>query len=216
MKRSIVMGIACLAAAGAASAAEPRVIEGRAKVASDQEVRLDFPVGELEIVGVDGDTLEIVVEIRCKGRRRARCEDTAEQIELDIDESRGTLYVEIEPHSKWQWWDDLEIEARVKQPADRPLRVDMGVGELVIEGLAADLQVDLGVGEASVDMSVDAVRSVFLDAGIGETELLGPKGWVRDERSFFIGSESSWRDGPGEARVHVEVGVGEASVRLDG
>jgi hypothetical protein len=64
-------------------------------------------------------------------------------------------------------------------------------------------------------MPAESVNSIYLDTGIGETELLVPEGWVRAERSFLVGSETSWRDGPGDARVHVDVGVGEIVVRLD-
>jgi hypothetical protein len=175
---------------------------------------LDFPVGELEIIGVEGSEFRIAVEGRCK-RHSSRCDENLQEIELEIRERRGTLWVEVAPHSKWRWWDHLQIEATVKHPADRPLVVDMGVGELVIEGIRADLEVDLGVGEVSVDLPLEAVSSIHLDAGIGETELLVPDGWVEASRSFLIGSECRWRDGPGEARVRVDVGVGEAVVRLE-
>jgi hypothetical protein len=66
-----------------------------------------------------------------------------------------------------------------------------------------------------IDMEAEAVDSVYLDAGIGETELLVPDGWIHAERSFLVGSETSWRRGPGDAQVHVDVGVGEIVVRLD-
>ena len=75
---------------------------------------------------------------------------------------------------------------------------------------------DTWLGEVSVDLLAAEVNSVFLDAGIGETELRVPDGWVRDERSFLVGSESSWRNGLGEARINIDVGVGEVVVRLDG
>jgi hypothetical protein len=81
--------------------------------------------------------------------------------------------------------------------------------------LRGDLEVDLGVGEVTLDMEAEAVDSVYLDAGIGETELLVPDGWIHAERSFLVGSETSWRRGPGDAQVHVDVGVGEIVVRLD-
>jgi len=213
MNRSIAAFIVITGAAGLVAAGDTRTIEAQAQLAAGQEVRLDFPVGELEIVGVEGARLRIEVEGRCK-HGSSRCEEHLEEIEIEIRESGGAFRIEVAPHSKWRWWDSLQIEARMTYPSSHELIVDMGVGELDIEGLTGDLEVDLGVGEVSVDLPVEAVRSVSIDAGIGETELKVPDGWVRGERSFLIGSESSWRDGTGQARVRVEVGVGEAVVRL--
>lgn len=216
MRQSITLGIiATLAVAAVATAGESRTIEGRASLAVGQEVRIDFPVGELEVVGVAGDEFRITIEGRCK-RHSSRCADHLDDIEVDIHESRGVIWVEVAPHSKWRWWNSLEIEAQVQHPRDRPLSIDMGVGELEVEGTLSDLEIDLGVGEVTVDVPVAVVGTVTMDAGIGETELLVPAGWVRDERSFLVGSESSWRDGSGSARINVEVGVGEGVVRLDG
>ncbi len=209
----ITMGIAVLAIASAALASE-RQVEGRVVLGAGQELRLDFPVGDLEIEGVAGDEFTIEVSGRCK-RHSQRCDEQLEEIRIDIREGRNGLWVEVSPHSKWGWWDKLELEARARHPADRPLSVDMGVGRLKVSGTESDLELDLGVGEVSVDLEVDYVRTVEVEAGIGDTELLVPDGWIDGERSFLIGSESHWRDGPGEARIDVEVGVGEAAVRLD-
>ncbi len=214
MNRSIALFIVVFGVAGAATAGDSRTVEGQATLAAEQEVRLDFPVGEMEVVGVDGDRFRIELIGRCK-HRSSRCEEHLEEIQIEIRESRGALRVEVAPHSKWRWWDSVQLEARVTHPSSRPLLVDMGVGELEIVGMRHDLEVDLGVGEVEVDLPADAVKSVYLDAGIGETELLVPDGWVRAERSFLIGSECSWRHGSGESRIHVEVGVGEAVVRLE-
>jgi hypothetical protein len=214
MKRTLASLTVLCACAAMAAAGESRTVEGTAHLEPEQEVRLDFPVGELEISGVEGDTFRIELVGRCR-HRSSRCGEHLEEIAIEIRQRGSAVSVEVAPHSQWRWWDSLQIEARVSHPADRPLRVDMSVGELNIEGLRHDLEVDLGVGEVSVDLPVSAVKSVSLDAGIGEAELLVPEGWVEGERSFLVGSECSWRDGPGEARVHVEVGVGEVVVRLE-
>ncbi|MDH3402144.1 MAG: hypothetical protein OEP45_00910 [Acidobacteriota bacterium] len=213
MSRFIALGIAGLLSAGPVVAGE-RVLEGRATLSPDQEVRIDFPVGELTIEGVSGAELSIEVTGRCK-RHTESCDEHLDEVELEVRERRGSVVVEVAPYSKWRWWDSLELEAWRRHPADRPLAVDMGVGELTVKGTQGDLELDLGVGEASVELAARFVRSVHVDAGIGDTELLVPDGWVDGERSFLIGSEASWRDGTGAARIYVDVGVGEAVVRLD-
>ncbi len=194
--------------------AEDRVLQGTANVSGDGRIVLDFPVGELHVEGASAGPFLIEVSARCK-RDRDRCEERLDDVAIEIVEKRGNFYVEVAPHSKWRWWNSLQLEASVRHPADTDLEIDMGVGELEIEGVRGDLRVDLGVGEVRIDLELADFASVQLDAGIGETELLVPDGWIEGDRSFLVGSESHWRDGPGESRVRVDVGVGEAVVRLD-
>jgi hypothetical protein len=146
MRRTITLAVSALLVAGSAAASDRRTVEGTAKLRPGQEVRLEFPVGELEVVGVRGDVARLEVEGRCK-RDSGRCDEHLDAIEIDIRERGGRLWIEVAPHSKWRWWDSLQIEARMTYPADRPLVIDMGVGELNVDGLRGDLEIDLGVGE---------------------------------------------------------------------
>lgn len=197
-----------------AFAADERTLQGTAVLGADDRVRVEFPVGELTVEAVEGDRFTIVIEAWCK-RDRSSCRRQLDEISIDVTERRGTFHVDVAPHSKWRSWNALQLEAEIRHPADREIEIDMGVGEITIDGLRGDLMVDLGVGEVTVDLPLAAVRSVHLDAGVGETELLAPDGWVQGDRSFLVGSESSWSGGPGQARVRVDVGVGEAVVRLE-
>ena len=91
----------------------------------------------------------------------------------------------------------------------------MGVGELTIEGLEADVSADLGVGELTIRMNPAMVGSVSLDAGVGEAKLYGAGTAVKGRRSMLVGSEVFWDEGPGAARLRADVGVGEATVFLE-
>ncbi len=194
MRQLFIALVMCLTLPSLSAAADERILEGTAVLGSDDRVVIDFPVGELVVEGVSGDRFQIEVEVRCKGDRD-RCRERLDDVEIDISERRGTFYIEIAPHSKWRSWNSVEVEALVRHPARNPLEIDMGVGEVEIEDVAADLEVDLGVGEVSANLPLEAIRSVYLDAGIGETELLAPDGWIQGDRSFLIGSESHWSDG---------------------
>ena len=44
---------------------------------------------------------------------------------------------------------------------------------------------------------------------------LGAGDRLEGPRSFFVGSEVLWEDGPGAAELEIEVGVGEVTIRLE-
>jgi hypothetical protein len=206
--------LACVLALPAAAAGnESRTITESFELAPGQQVRVDFPVGELRLTGVEGATVAVEIELHSDEGGR-RCVEGLEHVELESDATAGRLLLRIEKEPKWAW-DDLEMEAEIRLPADRELAVDMGVGQLEVDGMRGEVTLDLGVGEVDVTVPAAGVRSVRLDAGVGQTSLRLPEGWVDERRSFLIGSEIHWNEGRGAADVWVDVGVGEASVRLE-
>ncbi len=206
------LGVLVLLAAVPASADRTREMTGSAAVEPGQEVRIDFSVGELDIEGYDGDRVEVSVRADCD-RSRSRCAEILEDLELEV---RGGRVVEVKMRGYPKWNNSgLEIDGVVRVPRTSPVEVEMGVGELSIEGVDADLRVDLGVGEATIRVSEAAVSSVFADVGVGEATIRGAQGRVEGERSFLIGSEAEWSGGAGSARVRVDVGVGEVRVDVD-
>ncbi len=213
MRTAIPLCLLLLALPLPATASEERLIEESFELSPGQDVRFDFPVGSLRLEGVAGSTVAVEIELTCK-RGGERCREAMEEVELDSHASQGRLSLEVDREPKWHW-DNLEMKAVVRHPAERDLTVDMGVGELIVEGVRADLTIDLGVGSVEVTMPASAVRAVRLDAGVGETSLRVPEGWVDEERSFLVGGEVNWSEGKGEASVWVDLGVGEAKVELE-
>ena len=82
-------------------------------------------------------------------------------------------------------------------------------------GLDSDILADLGVGELTIRTAAALVRSVGLDAGVGEAKLLGAGTFVEGRRSMLVGSEVFWDEGGGDSRVRADVGVGEVTVYLE-
>lgn len=196
------------------AAEDRRVISESFDLTPGQQVRVDFPVGELRFTGVEGTRVAVEIEITCD-RGGSRCAEAMERVELQSDSTEARLLLEIEKEPKWNW-DDLEMDAVIRLPAERALTVDMGVGSLDVEGMRGEVSLDLGVGEVEVTMSAASVGSVRLDAGVGETSLRLPEGRVDERRSFLIGGEIRWDEGEGAADLWVDVGVGEVNVRLEG
>jgi hypothetical protein len=167
-------------------------------------------VGEVQVVGTSGDTIEIEVELECDKGNDRKCRDSAEKVDLEVRRSGDRVKVEVEDWPKIGG--RLSIRARLEVPKHLAIEVDMGVGEVSIEGIEADVEVDTGVGEVTIEGPEAAFRSVNLDAGVGEVEL--ELGGRTVEGSGFVGGHLSWRDGPGEAHIEVDSGVGEIRVIL--
>ena len=193
-------------------AATVRTLAETVRLEADDTLVLDFPVGELRVEGTSSQSVEVTVEIECSSLRR-RCQSAAEEIEIEIRQRGHRVIVEIDGWPRWGTGGmKVKLEARV--PRRTPLRVDMGVGQIQVRGLHANVSVDLGVGEVEVEMDADHVRSVTLDSGIGESSVAVNGSPVKNRRSF-LGAEIDWSEGTGTARIEVDLGVGAIDIDLN-
>lgn len=210
----LAASIAVLAALPAAAGTADRELTGRFDVAPGHTVRIEIAVAELRIEADDGADVRAELHLRCRWDRKRDCRGALDEIELAAHRTSRRLYLELTGLPAWHR-SNLEIEGTIYVPRSLALDVDLGVGELEVIGVASDLRVDLGVGEVEVRTAHAAVASVELDVGVGEAELHGRRTRVDGSRSLLVGSELYWDDGPGEARIRVDCGVGEISVRLE-
>ena len=207
------LALAAFPAAAVAGDDSERTIRRSFDVRPGQEIRLDLRWGELEIQPTDGNAVEIVFEVECRGSGD-RCRRRLAALDVAGETRRDRLEIEVTGLSRWtNAKAKLRMVARV--PRQHPLFVDMGAGEVVVEGLGSDLEIDLGAGEIRVRMPEDRVSSVDLSAGVGDTTLRRGDGEVVSNRAHLVGSTVRWSDGSGDARVEVHVGAGEVDVRLD-
>ncbi|MCH7667185.1 MAG: hypothetical protein IH936_14805 [Acidobacteria bacterium] len=198
---------------GASAADSDRQIKASWPAGEFDVVRFDISVAELEVTAGSGDKIVIEVLAKCKHKRRD-CEEALEDLEL-LDRTRGkVLTIDLEGFPKWGKG-RIEVEVFLEIPADLDFDLDMGVGEVKIEGLRGNLDLDLGVGELTIDTEPDHLRSISLDVGVGDAQIYGGARRVEGRRSFLIGSEVYWAEGKGGKRIKVDVGVGEVTVRLD-
>lgn len=215
MRRWIVLLLAGAAVATAANAgSRAREIERSFPLEPGLTLRLEVAVGEIRVTGADVEGVEVELRVECRWGSADDCDRLLEKVELESRTTSRRRIVEIVSDSSWQKT-KLEIDGEFRVPRAVALEIDMGVGELTIEGVTGDLSADLGVGELSIRFSAAAVGSVGLDAGVGEAKLLGAGTYVEGRRSMLVGSEVFWDEGPGKARVRADVGVGEATVYLE-
>ena len=196
-----------------------------------EAILLRLDVGEVAITGVDGDTIRARIDIRCaRQRNRKRCEDRAEDIDLDTYDRRGRLVLDIGGTGLWRSR-DAHIEVTLEVPRALATEIELGTGALTVEDIAGnvtvemslgeaaltnvsgDVVVDLGIGDVTVTMSQDVVGEVTLDNGIGETELRHRDGRNAIE-GILGGIDVHWDNGPGPHTIKIDLNIGEIFVRL--
>ncbi|HVG11325.1 MAG TPA: hypothetical protein VNM67_26735 [Thermoanaerobaculia bacterium] len=204
-------GAALLAALPASADEVVRTLERQVSAADASQIHLDFPVGELKVEAGSGREVEIQVDLVCDSPRKTRCIEAAKKIELAVSSGKN-LTVELKG---WPKSGDRGMEGKfhVTVPRDLPLNAELGVGDVTISGMEANLTANLGVGDIMVIMSESVVDEVHVDTGVGDAHLLA--GGQSFEGSGFVGKELDWTKGSGKAEVEIDCGVGEARVRLE-
>ncbi len=232
MRRTLALAAAVIAVASMpAQAVETRTLSGRADAASLTLVALDAGVGDVEVLGTDGDTVswEVVLKPRRGGifTSSRRGEEEVREASLNAEVRRGELRLEIDSPSH-----DRRFEERwtIHMPARLAFELDFGVGDVRVLDLAGGVNLDAGVGDVTVETAGGRVK---VEVGVGDVDVRAPVGaygsaevsagvgdatvTVRGhstDRGGFIGGSASWH-GDGKDDISVEVGVGDGSVVLD-
>jgi len=196
-----------------------------------EELSIEAGVGRLDVAAGSDD--EISIQIALKPRRGGffssmkRSQEEVDAAEITSEIIGGKLYVEVSSDSG-----DRRFEERwsVRMPARLALEAELGVGDVRIDGVEGGVEIDVGVGDVEVEVSrgdvsielgvgdadiwglVTSYRSVEASGGVGGADIR-----VRGEdisESGFVGHRSSWT-GDGESEIDVEVGVGDATIRLE-
>jgi hypothetical protein len=212
MKRTaLLISLALLWAASAGAEEVVRSFRQQIPAGNAEKITLDFPVGELTVEAWEGSQVDLDIKLACNHRITNRCAEAAKNVRLVYDNSGDRLRVEVKNWPKFGT-KGLHVLARINVPRDIPLHVELGVGEMNIQGTESDLTVGLGVGEVNITLPKEAIGSVDLDTGVGEASLLA--GGRHYESAGLISRELRWDKGTGRAGVTVDCGVGEIDVIL--
>lgn len=195
-----------LFASTAAMAANYKTITQSIEADEFAELRIGFSVGELELDVWDGDTIEIEIELKAERSWLSWRRRDVEDIELEVRSSGDSLFLSIDEDRLNQTW-------VLRVPDGLALEIEVGVGEISIDGLDNNLFADLGVGEFSIRTASENFSSIRASVGVGDATLRGFGSGSENERSF-VSADANYQ-GPGEYDIEVEVGVGEVSVRRD-
>lgn len=206
------VALASLAAHGPAHAAVLETDTQSFAVTRQHRVRLEYPIGELRVIPSDDSRVRFDLRVRCRGRSEERCAELANELRLESDDTGNTLSLKLEGYPRWLR-KGFTAMGELRVPRALAVRIEMGVGQLEIEGLEGDLDVDLGVGQAELRLPRARMREVSVDTGIGDASIRG--GGAETASSRFLGTRVSWTQGRGPSEVRVHVGVGEGTIRLE-
>lgn len=215
MRRSLVLAAGLslvLPALALAASTEIPIDHVTLPASKSRTVHLKFPVGDLRVEATEGSEVELEITARCKGWGRDDCEDRARRIHVETDDSGGRLDFVVEGYPKFHSG-DFNLRGVLRVPARMDLDLDMGVGDLRVADVQGDMRVELGVGNADIRTSSTAVRSVDVQAGVGDADVIARGS--RTRRHGFVGATASWDEGRGRSEVTLHVGVGDATVRVD-
>lgn len=168
-------------------------------------IKLEMSIGEMDVEIYDGDTIQLEIELEANRNWFSFRRGNVDNIELEQRPRGDTLYLGIDKDNIEQTW-------YVRMPARLALDVEVGVGDVGIEGLDNNLSLDLGVGAASVDTAGDNYREISASSGVGDAVIRGFSRGADNERRALVGADA-WYEGDGEYSIHVEVGVGDAQIR---
>ena len=165
-----------------------------------QELQLQLDVGKLDFNVTDGDSLAITAFIEgddCTGDSEADPKVEAklrgDVLELSVDHQ------------------DCVADFTITAPRSLKTKVEMGVGEL--KATAGDnFRSTVGVGEVTIRVDSANFSRIDADVGVGEVDLRLDDGRVTESERWFVNESLTWR-GEGDARLEVELGVGEISIR---
>lgn len=174
-------------------------------------VALRLPVGTVRVEPSPDDRVHVDLEVLCSFDDFG-CDEDADELELFSAREGNRLLVRVDGMRAVKSL-KLRVRGHVLVPRGKALDVDLPVGELRIRGITGDLDVGVGCGEVVIALREHDVRTVRLAVGIGEATLTVAGRHI--EGSGWLGQKVRWGDGPGAARVAVNLGVGELGVKLD-
>jgi hypothetical protein len=204
--------LAALVWGGPAGAKEVvRAFRQQIPVGTAGRIYLDFPVGEVQVAGSDDRRVDLDVKITCD-EETSRCENAARSVRVVFNRADGQLAVHIAGWPHFGATKGLNVNAVLRVPRNLPLRSDLRIGKMTIEGIASDVTAALTIGEVHVTLPKEAIGSAALNTGIGEAQLVAA-GRRYSSQGLFTRT-IHWDKGQGHSRVKVGCRVGEIHVTL--
>lgn len=194
-----------------ASADEVRRVEQSYYAGDATRVEVQLSFGSLQVYGTDDRNAEVEFVITCRREDMQKCERRAERIRLQARLHGDTLHLELKNTPRGQI-QGVDAHMKVWIPRRHGLEIDVSGGDIRVEGMRSHLEIDSAGGRVEVLYPQDDAKYVKVDVGFGEADL-----WTRDgSRIEGAGFPKgiNWR-GTGHAEVEIDLGGGEADIRLE-
>lgn len=188
--------------ASSANAGE-REFNASYSVDKDTEFKLEFGVGSVTFERSSDDSIEVEMVAK-PSEKKWFGKAKLDEIELQAEQDGDRLVLKVPEQ------DGVTLQWVIRVPQVAELNVDLGVGQIAGELYASDMDINLGIGDIDLDVYGD-VDSVKTDVGIGDTNVSGAHENSND-RAFI--SASSRAKGNGDARINIDTGIGDVTVRI--
>jgi hypothetical protein len=233
MKKSMLVLPIVLFCALTIEAAGTKTVTRTVEAGDIDILDLNCPIGDVTIEARDA-LGEVSIEVELVPRRggifssKRRAEQEIEEASLEAQIKHDRLKLRISATDD----DDRRFEERwtIEMPSRLRVKIEQGVGDVVIRGSANSVDIESGVGDVEIDAAegdiavdlgvgtglVRAPASVYGSAeaagGVGSASIV-----VRGERfegEGFVSRSASW-SGDGRYSIEVSVGVGDAMIKLE-
>ncbi len=186
--------------------------EAAITVPADTHLYLDLPVGEVQIIGTDGDELRAQMDIECKSSSK-RCAKRAEQATFTTELRGNDITLAVTPGSM-KSYKGGNVRITVEVPRSESLSIEFGAGELRVEDVDACVNVRMFAGEADLRLADTRIDTISLKTGMGESTLYVDDDSVEGRRPFLVGSKVNHSLGNGECSLAARLRFGELTARL--
>ena len=233
MKKIIFVLPVILACALMVEAAGPKTLTRTIQAGAIDTLDLSSGIGDVTITAreaIDEVAIEVVLTPRRGGifSSKRQAERDVEAASLEAAVKHESLKLRISPADD----DDRRFEEKwiIEIPSRLAIKLEHGVGDVVIRAARAGIELDSGVGEIDVEA---AEGDITIDLGVGNAVVRAPAAFyasaeaaggvgsarvtVRGEEiegGGFVSHAASW-SGDGSYRLDVSVGVGDAIIVLE-
>lgn len=181
-------------------------------VPHNAHLRLDLPVGEVQVVGTDGDELRARMQIECKSSK-GRCAKRAGRASLTSESDGAYLTLAATPEGM-NAYKGSNVRITVEVPRSDTLEVEFGAGELEVRDVDACLSIRMFAGEADLYLADDRIDEINLKTGMGESALYVDDNAIDGKRPLLVGSKVVHALGNGDCSLAARLRFGELTAHL--
>jgi hypothetical protein len=185
-------------------------------LASNGRLVLKNEIGDIRIHVTDRSDVKITAVKRARNSSESEGPSRVKELEVHIEPSANELRITgswpRHSFSRFIHGDgNLQLDFEVEAPRSARIEVQNNIGDVAIDGAAADVNVRQNIGEVNVDFSTGFhPRTVSLETNIGNvsTNLHG------QERGWLGKKFTALQDG--EHTLTVKLNIGDINVHTDG
>ncbi|MDX1570403.1 MAG: hypothetical protein R3200_07950 [Xanthomonadales bacterium] len=190
---------------------QPRFLED--ELPAGARVHIRIPAGEVEITNSSDSVLSASLTIRCDDLSGS-CAGNLSDVDFVYEDIPGGGGVRLSlSEDRARRYRQSSVEVKIAVPEGRPLTIDLTAGDLDI-AVSNCLTADVEAGDVDLLMPPSSVKSIHLDAGVGDARLTAAGFDIAPQRSMLVGAEVHWTEGGGSCDIKVDLQAGDIRAEL--